>query len=140
MWRYLVDTNVVSQATKLQPDAQVAEWFTSVSTEECCLSIIAIGEIQRGIALLNAKGATAKAQRLTTWLVKLQEDYAGRILDITASVMTSWAYLPGRRVDFDSLIAATAAAHNLTVVTGNDADFAHTEVPTLNPFNVMPNL
>jgi len=49
--------------------------------------------------------------------------------------MTSWAYLPGRRVDFDSLIAATASSHNLTVVTGNEADFAHTEVPILNPFS-----
>jgi len=135
MWHYLVDTNVVSQATKTQPDANVAAWFTSVSADECCLSIVTIGEIQHGIALLDAKGSTTKAQRLTTWLAKLQEDYAGRILDVTASVMTSWAYLPGRRVDFDSLIAATAASHNLTVVTGNEADFAHTEVPVLNPFN-----
>ncbi|MCL2490842.1 MAG: type II toxin-antitoxin system VapC family toxin [Propionibacteriaceae bacterium] len=134
MWRYLVDTNVVSQATKQQPNPNVATWFTSVNAEDCCLSIITIGEIQRGIALLEANGSTAKTQRLTTWLVKLQEDYSGRILDVTSSVMWSWANLSGRRVDFDSLIAATAAAHGLTVVTGNETDFTDTGVPVLNPF------
>jgi len=138
MLRYLVDTNVVSQATKPRPDEKVMGWLTSTDAHECCLSVVTIGEIQRGIALLEAKGASAKLQGLNRWLTGLQEDFEGRILDVTASVMRSWARLPNRGADLDSLIAATAIAHSLVVVTGNVADFARMGVPLLNPFEVQP--
>jgi len=134
MWTYLVDTNVVSEATKPRPNAGVVAWMGSVTRDQCCLSILTIAELRRGIAMLEAKQAVVKARRVTAWFELVQEEYADRILGVTPAVAYTWAYLPGRPTDFDSLIAATALAHNLCVVTRNTADFSSLGVSCLNPF------
>ena len=134
MLTYLIDTNVVTESIKPQPDQGVAAWMANVDPGQCCLSILTVAELRRGIALLEARNATTKAQQITAWLERVEEEYAGRILGITASVARAWAYLPGRPTDIDSLIAATALAHDLTVVTRNMTDFDRIGVKTLNPF------
>jgi len=134
MLTYLIDTNVVSESIKPQPNPGVIDWMATVEPGQCCLSILTVAELRRGIALLEARNATTKARQITAWLERVEEEYAGRILGITAPVARAWAYLPGRPTDIDSLIAATAFAHDLTVVARNVADFDRTGVKTLNPF------
>ena len=134
MWSYLIDTNVVSEATKLAPDATAMAWMSQADPDQCCLSILTIAELRRGVALLEAKDATAKARRISIWLERVEEEYADRILPVSRAVAQAWAYLPTRTSDIDSLIAATAIAHDLTIVTRNVADFAATGARCLNPF------
>lgn len=134
MLTYLIDTNVVSEATKPQPNAGVQAWMAAVDPSQCGLSVLTIGELRRGVAVLEGRGAAAKAQRIAGWLAQLQEEYSDRLLSITPAVVQVWAYLPGQPTSIDSLIAATALAHDLTVVTRNVGDFAGTGVRLLNPF------
>jgi predicted nucleic acid-binding protein len=100
------------------------------------LSVLTIAELRRGLVLLEARGATARAQRIGAWLERLQETYEPRIIPITRAVAYAWANLPANRSDIDSLLAATALALGLTVVTRNVSDFAGTGVTVLNPFSV----
>jgi len=134
MLTYLIDTNVVSESIKPRPNPGVIDWMTNTEPGQCCLSVLTIAKLRRGIALLDARGATTKGRQITIWLEQVEEEYAGRVLDITGSVAHVWAYLPGRPADIDSLIAATAIAHDLTVITRNVADFDRTGAKVLNPF------
>lgn len=134
MLTYLVDTNVVSEAIKPRPNEGAMRWMNDVDKSQCALSILTIAEIRRGVALLEAKDAVTKARQLDSWLTKVLAEYADRILGITEAVAHTWAYLPGRPTDFDSLIAATAATYDLTVVTRNVVVFEALGVRYLNPF------
>lgn len=134
---YLLDTNTVSEPTRLRPNAGVMAWLEAQPLERLHLSVITIGELQRGV--LNAPDAVRRA-RLRHWYEhQMLPGYVNRVLDVTPAVMAEWAQRfhaarsTGRTpAVLDSLIAATAAAHGLTVVTRNEADFAPMNVPTLN--------
>ncbi|MDR3069065.1 MAG: type II toxin-antitoxin system VapC family toxin [Cellulomonas sp.] len=136
VWTYLLDTNVLSEPTKPRPDPGLTAWAQSAVPEECCLSVLSLAEIMRGLERLESRGITAKAARLRVWMAQVQEDYDDRILPITSAVAQAWAGLPVSRTlpDFDSLLAATAVVHGLTVVTRNVKDFEGTGVPCLDPF------
>jgi len=134
MLTYLLDTNVVSETIKPRPNEGAMHWMKDVDPRQCCLSVLTLAEIRRGVALLTAKNAMQKAHELDSWLTSVQDEYADRIFDITMSVAYTWAHLPGKRTTFDSLIAATAATHDLTVVTRNSIDFEVLGVRCLNPF------
>ena len=140
MWVYLIDTNVVSELSKPDPDPTAAAWMAQTEPVECCLSLLTLAELERGVVLLEAKGAVTKARRIRQWLTTVEDDYAGRILPVTAPVTHAWANLPTNRTfpGIDSLIAATAIAHNLTVVTRNTKDFAATGARCLDPFQPAP--
>ena len=131
---YLLDTNVVSETIKPRPNRGAMQWMRDADSSQCCLSVLTIAEIRRGVALLTEKNATKKARELDSWLTTVQEEYIDRILDITMAVAYTWAYLPGKRTTFDSMIAATAATFDLTVVTRNVIDFEALGVRYLNPF------
>ncbi len=141
MWSYLIDTNVVSELSKPDPDPTAAAWTAQTEPACCCLSLLTLAELERGVVLLEAKGAAAKARRIRQWLASIEEDYAGRILPVTAPVAQAWANLPTNRTfpGIDSLIAATAIAHGLTVVTRNIKDFEATGARCLNPFLPAPS-
>jgi predicted nucleic acid-binding protein len=103
------------------------------------LSVLTMGEIRKGLAgLAQGKRRTI----LETWLeVDLQARFSGRIVPIDSAVADRWGLLAGeaRREGkslsiIDGLLAATALHHNLTVVSRNSSDFAHTHVPVLNPW------
>lgn len=137
MWTYLIDTDVVSEVTKPRPNAGLIDWMASVDPEECCLSVITMAELRRGLVRREAKGGTARAARIGQWLESIADQYQDRVLPVTPAVAHAWAHLPGDRAlpDFDSLIAATAIAHDLTVVTRNARHFEGTGVRCLDPFN-----
>lgn len=135
--KYLLDTNVVSETIRPQPAESVLAWLAATSLDDLYLSVITLGELERGV--LNHPNPIREARLRHWYTTRVLPDYAGRILDITHPVMTEWARMaqaaraaghnPGT---LDALIAATASAHSLTVVTRNVKDFAPLGVPTLN--------
>ena len=135
--KYLLDTNTVSEPMRARPNAAVLAWLTGQLLTDLAVSVITLGEIERGI--LKAPDER-RQERLSRWYQgRLLPGYAGRILDVTPVVMTVWAgMLDGVRgsgytpAPMDSLIAATAQAHGLIVVTRNAADFSPLGVRVLN--------
>jgi toxin FitB len=109
-----------------------------IDTNDLFLSVISIGEIAKGIALLPA---SKKKSELQNWALRLENVYADRILNITREVVHIWgeltaqAKLKGIIIPVsDGLIAATALANGLHVMTSNVADFQATGVLLLNPW------
>ena len=136
---YLLDTNVVSEQTKPQPNIGVLDWLENHLVSETYLSVITLGEIEQGILLL---GNTKRARAYRVWLENLEQEFDGRILDVSRLVQKNWAELTclaiqkGKSVRYaDSLIAATALTHNLTVVTRNTSDFQNVMKKLFNPWS-----
>lgn len=137
---YLLDTCVLSEARKRNADPGVVDWLSQVSESRLYLSVIVLGEIQKGIAALNDK---KRQQQLQAWLEDgLQARFAGRILGVDIEVALEWGILQGEAQKrgapvpvVDSLIAATAVHHNLTLVTRNVRDFERFPIRVLNPWN-----
>jgi predicted nucleic acid-binding protein len=140
MTGFLIDTNVLSEYNRPGgPDAGVKRWLETTHRRSQYVSVITLAEIQKGIELL-AHGRRRTA--LEQWLRQdLEAWFFDRILPIDRQVGGCWASLVvqglrvGRRFPaIDSWIAATAVAHDLTIVTRNVPDFAGTGAPTLNPW------
>jgi predicted nucleic acid-binding protein len=101
------------------------------------LSVLTIGEIRKGIENCRAKDS-AQAQVLERWLKSLELTFGKRILPLTVAVADTWGRMPHHAniAPIDGLLAATAAYHNLTVVTRNESDFQRCGVDFINPFEV----
>lgn len=132
---FLLDTNVVSASKK--PDPAVACWIGEQDGNTLFLSVITLGEITRGIVMKQRTDPVAAAS-LSSWLAGLRAGYADRVLTVDENVALRWGHIASirSRGDADGLIAATAMAHNLTIVTRNVQDFEDTGVPVLNPWNL----
>lgn len=133
---YLIDTNVLSEQGKRQPDRGVTDWFNRTRASDVRLSVITIGEIRRGITLLQLRRDVTQAGRYERWLSATLENFDERIVPITEAAAQGWGDLDARRPTpvADGLIGATAAANGWTVVTRNIKDFEHVGVPVVNPF------
>jgi predicted nucleic acid-binding protein len=132
---YLLDTNVVSELRRIRPHGAVLAWLGSVDDENLHLSAVTIGEIQAGIEITREQDPD-KATEIEVWLEQVAGAY--NILNMDARTFRLWAPLIHRRSDHlieDTMIAATAAVHNLIVVTRNVRDFEGLGVRTLNPFD-----
>lgn len=134
--KYLVDANVLSEVTRPLPEPRVIQWLRDHEAEVVVNPII-LGEIEYGILLL-----TPGRQRrlLQQWFMQRVSSLV--VLDFDAATATAWAQLLARLKQKatpmpikDSLIAATAIQHGLTVATRNTADFTKSGVPLINPFN-----
>ena len=135
---YLVDTNVLSELRRKQAHPQVVAWFAARSAQSLFLSVLTLGEIRKGIAALGPVDA-ARRQALSDWLeVDLPTFFLGRVLSVDGPVADRWGYLlaqAGRPLPaIDSLLAATALQHNLTLVTRNVRDFAGLGLRLVNPW------
>jgi toxin FitB len=95
-----------------------------------------LGEIRTGIDRLRRRD-TAQADVFARWLAELRQRFADRILPIDARVADEWGRLnaTATRSTVDSLIAATARVHGLTVVTRDTTDFQGCDVALLNPWD-----
>lgn len=131
---YLLDTNIVSDVQRRLP--KPTEWLASVDPTSVSLSVITLGEIERGIVKLR-KVDSEKATRLDLWLRELRRDNSDRILAVTEDVALAWGRITAGRTrgSADTLIAATALVHDLILVTRNVADFDDTGVTVLNPWD-----
>jgi len=133
---FLIDTNVLSELRKKdRANAGVKRWFASVDGKGLYLSVLVIGEVRNGIERLNRRDPAA-AENLDRWLSKIENDMAGRILPVTTPIADRWGRLnaPDPLPVIDSLLAATALEHDLTLVTRNVDDVQRSGVKLLNPF------
>ena len=135
---YLVDTNVLSELTKLTPDPQV-ESFLRQSKDRVFVSVFSIGEIRKGIAGLPISNRRALVE---DWLDNEIMPWLGnRVLPVTLAIATRWGDLAAQlkargkpKPIVDAILAATALEHDLIVVTRNVEDYKDLGVTILNPW------
>ena len=133
---YLMDTNVLSELRKREKaDANVRRWFEQVDEETIFLSVLTLGEIRNGIERIRRRDPSGAAA-LEAWLLRVESEMAGRILPVTAVIADYWGRLgvPDPVPVIDSLLAATALVHDLTLATRNVADIERCGVKYINPF------
>ena len=132
---FLLDTVIISELRKKRPDAGVVRWISGQLDSQLFLSVVTLGEIERGIE--KQRGTAPEfAEELAAWIENLTTLYADRILAITPAIARSWGRLSARLGNdgADLLIAATALVHGLTVVTRNTSHFEPAGVSVINPF------
>jgi len=132
---YLLDTVVISELRKRQPAPAVVLWLSQRVESELFLSVLTVGEIQRGIAAKRKDDPTF-ADALSGWLDALLRNYGDRILPVSTEIARLWGDLSWRAKHDGAnvLIAATAASRGLTVVTRNVHHFEPLGVKVINPF------
>lgn len=138
--KYLLDTNVISELVKKEPHPGVLHWIDVRDETTLFLSVITFGELQKGISKLGDK---TRAERLQAWVDQdLAKRFERRILPIDLNVVLTWGRIQGisekngtKLPVMDSLIAATAIAHNLIVVTRNVQDIERCEATVYNPWD-----
>jgi predicted nucleic acid-binding protein len=123
---------------RTKPHGGVLAWFESVADADPHLSAVTIGEIEAGIEIPRETDPD-KANAIAAWLEQVAATF--NILAMDARAFRRWAKLMHRRSDHlmeDAMIAATAAVHDLIIVTRNVQDFEQFGVGTFDPFGV-PN-
>lgn len=137
--RYLLDTCVISELAKPEPNKKVVAWITQNDEENFYLSSLTFGELYKGISKLPP---SKRKDNLPQWVEHdLKDRFKTRIIDITLEVAKHWGETQGicesqgrPMPTMDGLIAATGLAHDLTVVTRNIADMQQSGVSLLNPW------
>lgn len=137
--KYLLDTCLISELVKKEPNPAVVSWLDEQDEQNLFLTVLNLGELQKGISKLPD---SAKKNDLQEWVtLDLVERFNGRIIDIELETSLCWGRLQGdaeRRGEklpvMDSLIAATAATHGLIVVTRNVRDMERCGVRVCNPW------
>ena len=134
---YLLDTNVLSELRKRTPNAGVVEWFAQRPASTLFLSVLTLGELRKGVE--GVKDVTRR-MALLDWLdTDLPAFFTGRILSVDAPVADRWGRMlaaAGRPVPvIDSLLAATAIHHGLSLVSRNVRDLTDFGLDVINPWS-----
>ena len=133
---YLIDTNIISEVRKGERcDGHVAAWFASIDDDDIYLSVLVVGEIRKGIERAR-RTDPAQARALEKWLSTVKESYGERILPIDQMVAEEWGSMSTIRPlpTVDTLLAATAKIHRMTLATRNVADVTGLGADVMNPF------
>lgn len=136
---YLLDTNVISEWQKPSPEPGVVQWLADADEDRVYLSVVTLAELRLGV---DQMAAGRRKSLLDDWVRgDLPLRFEGRILPIDETVADAWGSVvaKGRRTGrhispMDGFLAATADVHGMTLVTRNTADFVHTGVKLLNPW------
>lgn len=136
--KYLLDTCVISELIKTKPDQNVVKWIEEKDEEHLFISVICLGEIKKGITKIADQ---KRKNQLIDWFNKLEERFEGRILPIDQNVAEKWGTIQGELENkglamptIDSLIACSALAYNMSVVTRNEKDMQRSGVEIINPW------
>jgi predicted nucleic acid-binding protein len=131
----LLDTVALSEFMKSPPNPRVLMWLRRHDPSVVFISVVTLGEVERGIES-QRRGDPAFARRLENWRNDIIGEFGERVLPVTIDISLLWGRLGGQRghLNVDLLIAATAIAHDLTVVTRNVRHFDGTGAKILNPF------
>jgi toxin FitB len=134
---YLLDTNVISETRKSRADAGVIAFLSAADSKGLYLSVLTLGELRKGVA---AKRRTdmATGDQLSLWVDGIEANFTDRLLSIDAQTARLWGeFSAGRSLPVvDTLIAATAMNHGLTLVTRNIRDIESTGVRLMDPWTV----
>ncbi len=134
---YLLDTNILSELRKVERcDAGVRQWIGEVASEELFVSVLVLGEIRRGIERIRQRDEP-QARALEKWLRWVASEFADRLLPVDEKIADQWGCLGVRQPVpvLDALLAATAIAHDLTVVSRDEDGFRNTGAQVINPFS-----
>jgi predicted nucleic acid-binding protein len=138
---YLLDTCVLSELVKPRPDAGVLGWLEEADESRLYLSVVTIGELEKGIARLPT---SARRKRIERWVRgDLAARFEGRLLDVDRAVAERWGAISGASESrgmplpvIDGLIAASALTHGLEVVTRDTGDLERCGARCVNPWRV----
>ena len=136
---YILDTNVISELVAVQPNPNLVLWVENVPPEQVYLSVITIGELVKGIKKLPD---SKRKEALVAWLHSdLLVRFQDHLLPLDASVLIIWGHLVANleasghpMPAMDSLLAATTAEGEFTLVTRNVDAFIHAGINLLNPW------
>jgi predicted nucleic acid-binding protein len=137
--KFLLDTSLVSEMVKPAPHSGVLRWLAQCDEDSLFLSVLTIGELEKGIAKLDD---SRRRSRLANWVHKdLVSRFGSRLLSVDLAVAVRWGTVVGNSERggqplpvIDSLIAATCLVHGLTVATRNQADFVRCGVQCFDPW------
>lgn len=136
--KFLLDTNVISEAKQKKPNKKVLEWLDAQDESKLFLSVVTVGEIRKGITRLESG---KKKTELEAWLEKLRNRFARRLLPLSEKTFLVWGKMCGEfenkgvvRSALDSLLEATALEHDLIFVTRNVRNFQNSQATILNPW------
>ncbi len=138
--KYLLDTCVIEELIRLRPNPDVIAFVDSLEHEDIFLSVITVGEITKGIHLLNDQN---RKRELEDWLRDFfLVRFDGHILPLDTAIFMRWGELAANMErlglppapSIDSLIAATALTHQMVLVTMNEDDFDATGLEIVNPW------
>jgi predicted nucleic acid-binding protein len=133
--QYLLDTNILSETRKKQANERVMSFLSIAEPSALFISVLSLGELRKGVTLKIRSDAEA-AKRLGNWVDGLEFSFGDRILGIDAAIARQWGELSAQRSRpvVDTLLAATALVHNLTLVTRNINDVHDLGVKLLDPW------
>jgi toxin FitB len=134
---YLLDTNVISETRKKRPDSGVMAFLAAADSAGLFLSVLSLGELRKGVKARRKTDPTV-GDLLGVWVDTIETQFADRLLWVDAATATVWGELSaGRSLPvIDTLIAATAIRHGMTLVTRNTVDFQSTGAPLIDPWQV----
>ena len=133
---FLIDTNVISEIRRGDRcDPTVAAWWKGVEEGDLWLSPLVLGEIRKGVELARHRDPQ-RAEALEAWLADVMSGFGDRVLPVDTAVAEQWGRTNAIRTVpvVDGLLAATAKANGLTLVTRSVANVAGLDVDALNPF------
>lgn len=139
----IIDTNVISELWKIEPNSNVLAWIDAQVIETLCLSAVTVAELRYGLATMS------EGKRRTIYQERLEDEvlpnFAGRVLAFDLDTSKTYAELMARAraqgkaiAKADGYIAATAAAHGLIVATRDTSPFEAGGLTVINPWEALP--
>lgn len=139
--RYLLDTNVISEPTRPRPEPRIRQWLDRLDETRVFISVVTMAELRDGVERMTPG---KRREMLDEWLTfELATRFSKRILAVDSDIAIECGKVmarqrkAGRTVDvMDSLIAATALQHDLTLATRNISDFENLGLTLINPWEM----